>query len=113
MDKVKPYGAVVVAVVTAAIAVWWLALVAQRLNVMPKLDDKGAVVLDEFQRAKDVLLVVLPLFTAVVAFFVGNQGTADAKKEATGARKQLQAVVDSAPIGTLQQAKSAHPDAFV
>jgi hypothetical protein len=43
---------------------WWPYVVYQHLGIKPEGDTAGKVVLDEFQRSKDILLVVLPLFTA-------------------------------------------------
>jgi hypothetical protein len=88
-EKVRSIGAVIVSILTAAIAIWWLALVAARLGLKPEVNAQGVVVLDQFQRAKDILLVVLPLFSAALAYFVGSQGTADAKKEAAEQKTNL------------------------
>ncbi len=111
MDKIKAVGAGVATVLTAAIVIWWLYLVADRLGVQPVVKN-GSVVLDEWSRAKDILIVVLPLFSASLAYWVGAQGTTQAKKEAQGAKEQLNAVIDSAPKGLLLEAKSQHPDVF-
>lgn len=111
-EKVRSVGAVIVSVITAAIAIWWLALVAARLGVKPEVNAQGAVVLDQFQRAKDILIVVIPLFSAALAYFVGSQGTADAKKEAAGAKDKLEAVLDTSQPGALEEAKKKHPKAF-
>ena len=112
MDKLKAVGAIIATVLTGAIVIWWLILVANRLGMKPELDNAGNVVLDQYGRAKDILLVVLPLFSAAVAYWVGSSGTQDAKKEAAGAKKQLDAVIDQSPEGVLQKAKQAHPEAF-
>jgi len=111
-EKIKSIGAAIVSLVTAGIAVWWLALVANRLGVKPEVNQQGAVVLDQFQRAKDVLLVVLPLFSASLAYWVGSQGTEKAKKEAAGATAKLEAVIDTSAKGILEEAKAKHPKAF-
>ncbi|MEY2474043.1 MAG: hypothetical protein QOK28_3372 [Actinomycetota bacterium] len=131
-EKLKAGGAVLVAMFTGALVVWWLGLVAQRLNVQPVVKD-GTVILDEFQRAKDILLVVLPLFSATVAYFVGNQGaekakeeakvakdetqtakqeTAAAKKETTKLRSAHNALLEAAPAEVKDKARQLHPEAF-
>jgi uncharacterized membrane protein len=110
--NIKVIGAVVSTIITAAIAFWWLYIVYQRLGVKPEVDTTGKVVLDEFQRAKDILLVVLPLFTAALAYWTGSAGTTQAKQEAKETKKQLNAVLDSSPEGVLEKAKTAHPEAF-
>ena len=111
MEKLKAVGAIIATVFTGVILVWWLYLVADRIGVKPEVEN-GNVVLDEWSRAKEVLLVILPLFSAALAYWVGSQGTTEAKKEAQGAKKQLDAVIDSSPEGVLQKAKQNHPDAF-
>jgi hypothetical protein len=112
MEKVKSVGAIVATVFTALILIWWLGIVAQRIGTKPVVDTEGNIVLDEWARAKDILLVVLPLFSAALAFWVGSQGTTEAKKEAEGTKKKLEAVIDSSPEGLLKKAKLDHPDAF-
>ncbi|MEX0666096.1 MAG: hypothetical protein WD598_15200 [Acidimicrobiia bacterium] len=111
MKVIKSVGALIATVVTAGILIWWLVIVADRIGVKPEVVD-GKVVLDEWARAKDILLVVLPLFSAALAFWVGNQGTADAKKDAEGAKKQLDAVIDASPEGVLKKAMADHPESF-
>jgi hypothetical protein len=111
-DQIKAAGVAVVSVATFALTLWWLVLVAQRLGVKAEVDASGNVTLDTFQRAKDILLVVLPLFSAALAFWVGNSGTAEAKKQEKVAKEQLNAVVDTSPEGILEKAKQKHPDAW-
>lgn len=112
MERLKSIGAIIATLFTAGILVWWLIIVAQRIGLKPEVDASGNVVLDQYGRAKDMLLVVLPLFSAALAFWVGSQGTTEAKKEAEGAKEQLEAVIDQSPEGVLERAKSAHPGAF-
>jgi hypothetical protein len=119
MDIIKSVGAGIATVVTAGLAIWWLAVVWSRLGMEPKVNQSGAVVLDEYARAKDILLVVMPLFTASLAYWTGARGTTEAKEEAKEAKeesnqvtKQLDAVLDSSPEGVLQKAKQDHPEAF-
>jgi hypothetical protein len=58
-EVLKVVGAIVALLITGALTLWWLIVVAQRLGMEPKVVD-GNVVLDEFQRAKDILLVCFP-----------------------------------------------------
>ena len=115
MDRFKAYGAAAVTLLTGGLVVWWLVIVAQRIGVKPEVEN-GNVVLDEWSRAKDILLVVLPLFSASIAYWVGAQvgakETNEAKSEAAGAKDKLEAVLDASPQGTLESAKEAHPEAF-
>jgi chloramphenicol 3-O-phosphotransferase len=111
LDQLKAIGAIVATVLTGAIVIWWLVIVAQKLGVKAEVKN-GNVVLDQYGRAKDILLVVLPLFSAALAYWVGSSGTQEAKNEAAGAKQQLDAVIDTAPEGTLQRAKELHRDAW-
>lgn len=111
LDTIKTVGAGVVTILTGVLVIWWLIEVALVLDVAPKISN-GAVALDQYQRAKDILLVVFPLFSASIAYWVGSSGTADAKKDASDAQVQLKAVLDQAPQGTLSSAKEELPQAF-
>lgn len=115
----KAIGVIIVTILTAVIAIWWLYVVATHINVQPVVNASGAVVLDEYARAKDILLVVLPLFTATLAYWVGAKGTSDAKEETAEAKKQtektqaqLNAVVDVSDRGILKNAMTEFPEAF-
>lgn len=110
-DTIKAAGAILVSAITGLIAIWWLYEVSIRLGLAP-VEDASGNVLDEFQRAKDILLVVLPLFSASIAFWVGSSGTNAAKKEAADNKQKLDAVLDASPEGLLKKAKDLHPDAF-
>ena len=112
VETVKAVGAAVATLIVAAITVWWLFEVARRLGVPPTVNAQGAVVLDAFQRAKDILALVLPLFTAALAYWVGNRGASQAEEKADAATKQLDAVLDASPMGVLKKAQDEHPEAF-
>jgi hypothetical protein len=111
MDRLKAIGAVGATLITGALVVWWLILAADRLGTKPVVEN-GSVSLDEWGRARDILTVLLPLFSATIAYWVGSQGTTDAKNEAASAKAKLDAVIDSGPEGMLVKAKQQHPDAF-
>src|SRR4051812_50174396 len=53
---------------------WWLFVVAGHLGDSPVVDQQGNVVMDEFQRTKDILLVVLPLLTTALGDWFGSGG---------------------------------------
>lgn len=111
LQRFRAVGAFMVTVFTAVILVWWLYLVAGRIGTAPVVKN-GAVVLDEWSRVKDILLVILPLFSAALAYWVGAQEATEAKKEAKETKKELNAVLDSSSEGILRKAKVEHPDAF-
>jgi len=111
MDTLKAVGAIVASVFAGAILVWWLVMVADRIGTKPTVVN-GSVTLDEYQRAKDILLVVFPLFSASLAYWVGSSGTREAKQEAADTKKRFDAVVDASPEGVVQRARQLHPEAF-
>lgn len=99
---------------------WWLVVVAANLDSVPRVNAKGQVLLDEFQRSKDILLVVLPLLTTALGYWFGAAGKEKAEERAEEAtrsaaeeRRKLQAVLDTSPeTELLNRARSAYPDAF-
>jgi hypothetical protein len=96
-----------------ALAVWWLIELALQIGTAPTIDAQGKVVVDKFQRAKDILLVVLPLVTSALGYWFGAQGKEQEQERAESARSQLEAVVSaSTDPGLLQKARSQYPDAF-
>jgi hypothetical protein len=111
LDQIKAVGAMVATLLTGAITIWWLWIVASKIGVKPEMN-RGNVVLDQYARAKDILLVVLPLFSASLAYWVGSSGTQEAKQEAVNAKKQLDAVIDVSPEGVLGKARDKHGDAW-
>lgn len=102
----------VLTVLLLVLSGWWLALVASNMSTPPTLGTDGKVVLDEFQRAKDILLVVLPLLTTALGYWFGAAGKEKAEEKADRSAKQLDSVLDAAPAGVLEEAKRQHPDAF-
>jgi hypothetical protein len=101
----------VLTIILLALVTWWLWLVALRLSIAPTKDSAGNV-LDQYQRAKDILLVILPLSTTALGYWFGVQGKDKAEAQAETANAQLTAVVDAAPEGTLKDAMEKHPKAF-
>lgn len=86
------------------LTVWWLVLVANEMSTQPQVGSDGKVVMDEFQRAKDILLVVLPLLTTALGYWFGAAGREKAEGKADMAEKKLNAVIDVSDKGTLKQA---------
>lgn len=85
-EKWKGWGAISVTVLTFLVLAWWLGVVAAHLGDAPNVVG-GSVTLDVFQRSKDILLVVLPLATTAVGFWLGNQGVEEAEKNAERAEE--------------------------
>lgn len=98
--------------ITGLIVAWWLFEISKRLGMPPTKDAAGNIIIDEFQRAKDVLVIVLPLFTASIAYWVGSQGTTEAKNDAEKSREKLEAVVSEAPADVVERARTKYPEAF-
>ncbi|MGG5259303.1 hypothetical protein [Phycicoccus avicenniae] len=119
MDKAAMWVRGLLTLLLLGLAVWWLTLVAREMSTAPTVGKDGKVLLDEFQRAKDILLVVLPLLTTALGYWFGAAGKekaeeGKAKAEATAEQKaqQLDSVLDAAPQGVLKDAKDKHPEAF-
>ncbi len=125
-DRIKGLGALITTAFIFVILLWWLIVVALHVGTNPVVNADGVVTLDTFQRTKDILLVVLPLATTAVGFWLGSQGTAQAQEtaqtatrtaetaqaEAVAAKDQLMALVDVSEAHKLQEARNAHPAAF-
>ncbi|MCW2622332.1 MAG: hypothetical protein JWL64_1934 [Frankiales bacterium] len=99
---------------------WWFFEVARRLGTAPQKDAEGNVVLDEYGRAKDILLVVLPLLTTVVGYWFGALGKekadekaarAEERADAAKAKTEAIAMVSSEP-DLLARAQQMYPQAF-
>jgi hypothetical protein len=109
----KSIGTVVIAVFVFGIVIWWLAVVFNRLGTAPQVNAKGAVVVDQFQRATDILFVVFPLAAAAVGYWLGNQGRARAQEEARQAQSKITALLGSSADGDLlKKAAATFPAAF-
>lgn len=103
------------------LSIWWLAEVASRLGTAPTKDTKGNIIVDQYQRAKDILLVVLPLVTTALGYWFGSQGKDKAETAANAAKDETQntkeqlagvkAVVSTNPE-LLERAKHLYPKAF-
>lgn len=99
---------------------WWLWVVSQNLSVRAEVGADGAIVLDQFQRAKDVLLAVLPLLTLALGYWFGTQGTAKAEEkadkataDAKNAEERIATIVGaSQDTDLLTRARQQNPRAF-
>ena len=60
---------------------YWLLEVAGQIPAVPTRDTEGQV-LDTYQRAKDILLVVLPLLTTALGYWFGAAGRENAEAKA-------------------------------
>lgn len=101
MDKVAMWTRASLSGLLLLLTVWWLYVVANHLSVAPQTNESGEVVLDTFQRAKDILLVVLPLLTTALGYWFGAAGKEKAEQKAEAAQSEL-----------LDVAKRANPQAF-
>ena len=116
--QVRHVGAIIISGFTGLLTVWWLYLVQRRLGQAPIIQN-GNVILDEFQRAKDILIVVLPLFSASVAYWLGSREVAEAKNEMLKARQEtavadqkLKALLEQGPDDLLGKAAQKYPQVF-
>jgi hypothetical protein len=110
---IKSIGTVVITVFVFGIVIWWLTVVLNRLGTAPQVNAKGAVIVDQYQRATDILFVVFPLATAAVGYWFGNQGRSRAQDQAQQAQSKLTAVLGTSADGDLlKNAAAAFPVAF-
>jgi|SRR5215472_3641546 len=110
---IKSIGTVVASVFVFGIVIWWLAVVLNRLGTAPQVNSKGAVIVDQYQRATDILFVVFPLATAAVGYWFGNQGRVRAQEQAQQAQSKMTAVLGSSADGELlKKAAASFPAAF-
>jgi hypothetical protein len=98
-DGTKVRGFITAAVLL--ITVWWLWEVSRRIGTEPVKDDAGNVTVDEYQRAKDILLVVLPLVTTAFGFWFGSHGKEKAEKKAEDAERKTEEA--RAALSTVEQ----------
>lgn len=113
MERVGVYirGTITLAVIL--LATWWLVEVARRIGVPPTKGPDGNVVVDGFQQAKDILLVVLPLTTTAFGYWFGAKGAEKAEKDADSAKREFAAVVATSPDpDLLKNAKNKYPEEF-
>jgi hypothetical protein len=108
-----------ITVILLAMAAAWLVVVYGALGD-PTVKSSDGSVLDQFQRSKDILLVVMPLLTTALGYWFGAAGRQDAQKTASAAQdaadvaqRKLMSVLDSSEeSGLLDKAKDKDPGAF-
>lgn len=119
MEKAAMYIRAGLTGVLFLITTYWLLEVAGQISSVPTRDDAGQV-LDTYQRAKDVLLVVLPLLTTALGYWFGAAGRENAEAKATIAmseakrtQQKLEGVLGSSrEQDLLSKAQTLYPDAF-
>lgn len=110
---IKSIGTILITVFVFGIVIWWLAVVLNRIGTTPTVNATGTVIVDQYQRAKDILLVVFPLATAAVGYWFGNQGRARAQEQAQQAQSKVTAVLGTSDDGALlKKAAASFPAAF-
>lgn len=72
----------IITILMVIIVGFWLVMVAQRLGTAPVTKPDGTIVYDEFGRAKDILIAVLPLLTLALGYWFGAQSADKAEKQA-------------------------------
>jgi hypothetical protein len=119
MEKAAMYIRAVLTGVLFLITTYWLLEVAGQISSVPTRDTEGHV-LDTYQRAKDVLLVVLPLLTTALGYWFGAAGRENAEAKASAAlseakrtQQKLEGVLGSSrEQDLLSKAQALYPDAF-
>ena len=117
-------GAIVMSIALFIVVLTWIIFVGMHIGTQPVLNKDGTVQMDAYARAKDILVLLLPLLTTAAGFWLGSQGTGQAQKQAeaaTTAEKKAQdqrsAILSVAPQmpgdkDLLTVARDAHPAAF-
>lgn len=119
MEKAAMYIRAVLTGILFLITTYWLLEVAGQISSVPRWDAQGHV-LDTYQRAKDVLLVVLPLLTTALGYWFGAAGRENAEAKAVQAmsearrtQQKLEGVLGSSrEQDLLSKAQALYPDAF-
>jgi hypothetical protein len=110
---IKSTGTIVITAFVFGIVIWWLAVVLNRIGTAPRVNAEGAVTVDQYQRATDILFAVFPIATAAVGYWFGNQGRARAQEQAQQAQSRVTAVLGSSDDGELlKKAAATFPAAF-
>jgi len=113
MNWIKGIGSVLLTIFIFGIVIWWLAVVLSKIGMAPVVNSKGAITLDQYGRAKDILTFVFPLATAAVGFWFGNQGTVQAQQQADTAHARTEALLGASTDPQLMaKAATAAPSAF-
>lgn len=113
MERLNAWIRGIVTVAILLVAGWWLYQVSMRLGTAPTKDGQGNVLVDEYQRAKDILLVVLPLVTTAVGYWFGVQGKEKAEDKADQAKEEAKAIVaTSEDSDLLSKAREKYPRSF-
>ena len=93
---IKSIGSVVVSILLFLLVGGWVILVATKIGTQPTLNKDGSIQVDEFAQAKDILVILFPLLTTAVGFWLGNQGTVAAQKQTTVANATASRAQDNA-----------------
>jgi hypothetical protein len=100
-------------VILFAIVIGLCVVLLTQINTQPTRDANGGVIVDQWQRGKDVLSLFLPLLTTALGYWFGAAGKDQARADAAKARDQLTAVTSvSTDSDILAKAKQAHGEAF-
>jgi hypothetical protein len=112
-ESIKAAGTIIVTALVVLFVILWGLAVWQTLGKPPQyLPDGKTIQMDEFARAKDILILILPLLTTAVGYWLGSQGTAQAEVKAKQAEAKKDAVLSVSPPNMLAEAQKQHPDAF-
>lgn len=119
MDKASLWIRAALTGLLFLVSTYWLLEVAGQIPAVPTRDSEGHI-LDTYQRAKDILLVVLPLLTTALGYWFGAAGreNAEAKaqfamSEASKSQKRLEGVLGSSTDQELlSKAQELYPEAF-
>jgi hypothetical protein len=98
-DQIKSIGAIVVTVCVFVAVGFSIFNVIDKIGSVPTLAG-GHVILDQFQRAKDIFTPLLALATTAVGYWLGNDGKQKAQAQADAAQDRAKAAHDTANAAT-------------
>lgn len=105
-DGIKNAGTVATTVAVFVLVGAWSIVVWQNLGKLPEYNDDGTVRIDQFQRAKDILTLLLPLATIAVGYWLGSEGKAKADEKAKTAEAQVK-TAENETLNTKADAQDA------
>lgn len=94
------------------IVIFWTLILWLQIDTAPTQDSNGAITMDKWQRAKDILVLFLPLLTTALGYWFGAAGTEEARADASKTHDQMLAVTSVSDEDIVSKAREAHPDAF-
>lgn len=119
-ERMGQLARVAFTLILLGLVAWWLVVVAGYLGTAPVKDpETKEVLVDPYQRSKDILLVVLPIVTIALGYWFGSQGKEKAEQRSQQAQEsadqkvaEAQQKVAEADARTTALAANVNPQAL-